>query len=216
MKNIKTTKLVALLACLCLVTACFVGGTLAKYTTSGTGASDTARVAKFGVTVTASTDNEFAKTYDKTDAEYEGTLSVESDTEVVAPGTNGTLADVTLSGTPEVAVRVTYDSVADFGDNWVANGTYYCPIEITVEGTTLKGNDFTKIEDFEKAIDDAIETLAKDYDANTNLSTVGNDAPSVSWNWEFEGNDNDKDTVLGDAANATISLTLTTTVTQID
>ena len=47
-----TLKLAGILLALVLVTSCFVGGTFAKYVTEGTG-SDSARVAKFGVTVTA-------------------------------------------------------------------------------------------------------------------------------------------------------------------
>lgn len=61
-----TLKLAGILLALVLVTSCFVGGTFAKYVTTGTG-SDSARVAKFGVTVTAN-GTMFAKEYD-TDTE---------------------------------------------------------------------------------------------------------------------------------------------------
>lgn len=51
-KTGKTMRVAGLLLALVLVTSCFVGGTFAKYVTSGTG-TDSARVAKFGVEITA-------------------------------------------------------------------------------------------------------------------------------------------------------------------
>ncbi len=214
MKNIKTTKMVALLACLCLVTACFVGGTLAKYTTNGTG-SDSARVAKFGVVVTATSDSMFATEYNDEDADYTG-LSVKSDTTdmLVAPGTEGTLTEVTLSGTPEVAVRVTNDADLTL-TGWDASG-YYCPIVITVGTTAIDGDTFTSAAEFETAVEEAIEAYAEDYEPGTDLSGKTDACPVVSWAWAFEGNDDEKDTVLGNAGAAEIALDITTTVTQIN
>ena len=55
MKNSKLFKAAGTLMALTLITTCFVGGTFAKYTTTG-GGNDSARVAKFGVTISASTD----------------------------------------------------------------------------------------------------------------------------------------------------------------
>lgn len=53
-----------LLLALVLVTSCFVGSTFAKYVTSGD-AGDNARVAKWGVSITAhATGDVFAKEYD--------------------------------------------------------------------------------------------------------------------------------------------------------
>lgn len=213
MKNIKTTKMVALLACLCLVTACFVGGTLAKYTTNGTG-SDSARVAKFGVVVTATSDSMFATEYNDEDADYAG-LSVKSDTTdmLVAPGTEGTLTEVALSGTPEVAVRVTNDADLTL-TGWEVNGAEYCPIVITVGTTEYKMTG--TIAEFEAAVEEAIEEYTADYAPGTDLSAETGACPTVSWAWAFEGNDDAKDTALGDAGAAKIALDITTTVTQID
>ena len=47
-----TLRAAVLMLALVLITSCFVGGTFAKYVTGGSG-TDSARVAKFGVTVTA-------------------------------------------------------------------------------------------------------------------------------------------------------------------
>ena len=213
MKNIKTTKMVALLACLCLVTACFVGGTLAKYTTNGTG-SDSARVAKFGVVVAATSDSMFATEYNDEDADYAG-LSVKSDTTdmLVAPGTEGTLTEVALSGTPEVAVRVTNDADLTL-TGWEVNGAEYCPIVITVGTTEYKMTG--TIAEFEAAVEGAIEAYTADYAPGTDLSGETDACPVVSWAWAFEGNDDAKDTALGNAGAAKIALDITTTVTQID
>lgn len=52
-----TLRAAGLLFALVLITSCFVGGTFAKYVTSKS-ASDSARVAKFGVVIEAQ-DNRF-------------------------------------------------------------------------------------------------------------------------------------------------------------
>ena len=67
-----------------------------------------------------------------------------------------------------------------------------------------------------------INGWTKSYDPGTNLSTVDADSVSVSWEWPFSTSpENDaKDTWLGNQAAAdnpaTVTLTITTTVTQID
>ena len=102
MNTNNSRKSIALLVGLCLVTSCFVGSTLAKYTTKVTG-SDTAKVAKFGVVLTANS-NLF-------EAEYAGndTVSVKSDddADIIAPGTEGDAVLFTIDGAPEVDVMVT-------------------------------------------------------------------------------------------------------------
>ena len=219
MKRINPTKLMALLASLCLITSSFVGSTLAKYTTSDIG-KDTARVAKFGVVVSATDDTMFSKTYEDEDANYTG-LSVSSSETVVAPGTAGTLTKLSITGTPEVAVRVT--NAADLElTNWDASG-YYCPIVITVGTTAFNGMDYASADEFETAVEAAIAAYKEDYAPGTDLSTKTNALPVVSWAWAFEGgtgtnhNQSDaNDTVLGNAGTAKINLDITTTVTQIN
>ena len=96
-----TLRAAVLMLALVLITSCFVGGTFAKYVTSGSG-TDSARVAKFGVTVTANGDV-FAKEYDTNDQTVVGTIakSVISTDKVVAPGTtsNGDFVAATITGT---------------------------------------------------------------------------------------------------------------------
>ncbi len=59
MKKNKMLRMASALLVLTLLTTCIIGGTFAKYTTSGT-ATDTARVAKWGVKVEC-TGNAFEK-----------------------------------------------------------------------------------------------------------------------------------------------------------
>lgn len=224
MKKNWTLKTGGILLALTLITSCFVGGTFAKYVTSGEG-KDTARVAKFGVTVTA-TGNAFAREYATTDTTAttvtKSVASSDSDN-VVAPGTSGQMGAVTVAGKPEVAVRVSQKAEFELGDNWkLADDSYYCPLVITVGAEQIKGVDYESADAFETAVESKIADYTEDYDAGTDLSKKSDDFLSVSWEWPFSGAaDNDvKDTYLGgQAANGTeamVSLTVTTTVTQMD
>lgn len=215
---------------LALGTSCFMSGTLAKYVTSASG-SDSARVAKFGVAVTAN-GTAFAETYEADDVinvTANSEFSVISAEKVIAPGTEGDMASMTLTGTPEVAVRVTYAAEEFDLSGWTTNGTdYYCPLVITVGDTDLNGADYASEAAFEAAVKNAVAGYSKDYAAGTDLATVGADSLAISWAWPFStGADNDlKDTALGDRAAADttanaentgkITLEVTTTVTQID
>ena len=228
-----TLKLAGILLALVLVTSCFVGGTFAKYVTTGTG-SDSARVAKFGVTVTAN-GTMFAKEYD-TDTENvkkliaRSVISSNDKEKVVAPGTSGKMVSMTLAGTPEVAVNVRYKATVKL-DNWVykagenAAEEFYCPITIKVDKESYCGLDYDNADLFKSAVENAINKSSANYKPNTNLKDAK--APSVSWAWTFvnagehkKEQDDVKDTYLGDQAAkgkaATISLEVVTTVTQID
>ena len=207
-----------------LLSTCAISNTFAKYVSTGS-SENSARVAKWGVTVTGTSDM-FANEYTKDDNSFTlATNTVVSTEDVVAPGTGGTMTNFTITGTPEVAVRVNFEGNLDLGDKWIykdgVNDSYYCPIEITVGDTTFKGTSYASASEFEKAVNDKIATFSNDYEANKDLSTIGADAPSISWAWAFEDNDDVKDTYLGDQATtegnaATISLNVTATVTQID
>ena len=229
-----TLKLAGILLALVLVTSCFVGGTFAKYVTTGTG-SDSARVAKFGVTVTAN-GTMFAKEYD-TDTENVKRLIAKSvisdatdDKNLVAPGTKGDMVKMTIEGKPEVAVNVKYTATVTLS-NWLykdreeSAGEYYCPITIKVDNESFCGLDYDSDELFKSAVETAINKSSANYEPNTDLKNAK--APSVSWAWTFENvgvhekaQDDVKDTYLGDQAAkgnaATIALEVVTTVTQID
>ncbi len=235
-------RVAGLLLALVLVTSCFVGGTFAKYVTYG-GGQEHARVAKFGVKVDAAGDV-FAKEYDAKDPtvqDYNGqviaksVISSDGDTKLVAPGTAKSDAlTVSVTGTPEVAVKVEYVAHVTFNesltepDNWKdKDGHYYCPLVITVNGTPYNGLDYESATDFENAVEGAINGLTKNYPANTDLSQSGSKGVAISWEWPFEGasgakgsQSDEKDTYLGnqaaDGKAATVGIVVATTVTQID
>ena len=231
-----TLRAAVLMLALVLITSCFVGGTFAKYVTSGSG-TDSARVAKFGVTVTAN-GTMFAKEYATDDQTVVGTIakSVISTDKVVAPGTesNGDFVAATVTGTPEVAVRVSYklDTATLQLENWKdGDGKFYCPLVFKVKtpdgNTVISGMEFQTAEAMKAALVNAVAAYTKDYAPGTDLSGKAADTLAISWEWPFEtGTDADKpannirDTFLGDEAAAgraaTVSLTLATTVTQID
>lgn len=236
-------RVAGLLLALVLVTSCFVGGTFAKYVTSG-GGSDTARVAKFGVVVTGSGDEAvFATKYAEganTPISTTGTVSVAAGNNkdhVVAPGTKSAdegILMTTVTGTPEVKVKVEYGAAVSLSGNWQSDdaGTFYCPLIIKVGTTEIKGRDFTSAADFVAKVQEAITALGGTYPAGTNLDNITDLQTKISWEWPFEvmGADGKvdhtidvKDTYLGNlAATATgtdvpkVSIHMSTTVTQID
>lgn len=227
MKKNKILRLASVMLMLCLITTCAISGTFAKYTTSGT-ASDTARVAKWGVVLEVSgNDKAFATAYEDDVANASGT-EVKASTKVVAPGTEGVLATYKFTGTPEVAFTLT--AVVDFelGDGWTASG-YYCPLEVKIGSTVIKGTTYANVTEFEEAVEDAIATLifgeavddttdgtyAKDYVVGDTVPQVGT-ATNIEWKWAYTGNDDGKDTLLGDAGSATVTFSLNVSATQID
>ena len=233
MKNNRIMKAAGALLVLVLVTSCFVGSTFAKYTTTGRG-DDTARVAKFGVKIEAN-GSTFAKEYDTDDQSVVGTIAQSvvssNDDKLVAPGTEGSMVSMTITGKPEVAVNVQYAATLTLNDKWKdAQGNFYCPLQIKVNTGTGNevycGLDYNSATLFAQAVQDAISNANAKYEANTDLSTTAV-KPSVSWAWAYEGagahtvaQTDEKDTYLGDQAAAgnaaSIQLTVQTTVTQID
>jgi hypothetical protein len=221
MKKNKMMRIASVLLVAVLMSTCAISGTFAKYVTSAN-SSDSARVAKFGVVITAN-GNIFA-------ANYNDTVKAEGGTpDVVAPGTSGNLASMTLSGKPEVSVEVTYTGTVQLTGWTNSNGKFYCPVKVNVAGTNLCGLDYTTSADFITAIQDNIASYSKTYAPNTILSDVDADSLEISWEWAYEDattylngaqqNDTD-DTFLGDQAAAgnasTILISLVTTVTQVD
>ena len=238
-KKNRTLRAAVLMLALVLITSCFVGGTFAKYVTSGE-AGDNARVAKWGVSITAhGTGDVFAKEYDAIDGQ-DNTVIAGGEYKVIAPGTKkDNAALVTLSGKPEVSVQVTYNAEHfSLTGNWISdeNNTFYCPLIIKVTGKvgdavkteTINCVEKTSAAEVETAVKNAVAACSATYGPNTDLSTVAGDGLKISWEWPFEGTANQgqtdaKDTYLGNqAATATgldipaIHVPVTATVTQID
>ena len=185
----------------------FVSSTFAKYTTSGT-AEDTARVAKWGVTITASGDS--TAVLDTKDDATE--VEIISNTgELLAPGTKGQLGSIALSGDPEVAVKVSYVATVTL-TGWDASG-YYCPLVVKVNGTPVDTSSVTTADQYAAAIKAAIEACGNNYTANEDITA---EACLITWEWAFEG-ENEKDTALGNLAVAPkIDVRVDVTVEQID
>lgn len=230
-------RVAGLLLALVLVTSCFVGGTFAKYVTSGRG-DDSARVAKFGVKITANGAT-FAREYATDDKSVSGTIAnsvVSSDSKLVAPGTKGNMVSMTLTGTPEVAVRVQYAATLTLNDKWKdADDKFYCPLQFRIPrydtefqqwvSDVVDGTQFNDAEALRREVENRIDAFSATYEAGTPLNSLtaeDHKVPSVSWEWPFHHDDASdiKDTYLGDQAAdgkaAEIQLTVVTTVTQID
>ncbi len=112
MKKNTMMRIASVLLVVVLLTTSVISGTFAKYVTSDKG-SDFARVAKWGVKVEAESFGMFEADYktDDTSATFSGDYSVSSAgtvdrDDVLAPGTEGSFADIKITGTPEVAVDV--------------------------------------------------------------------------------------------------------------
>lgn len=240
-----TLRAAGLLFALVLITSCFVGGTFAKYVTTG-GGHESARVAKFGVTMSVATDKAFKQNYTKDDTTVPDSAQINYSVEssgpenLVAPGTKGSnFVVLSIKGTPEVAVNVKI--AAEGHDVFLKAGEY---LDLT---TAADSDEFTLATDYypitytltkngaeapvvKGKLNDIIEYLNKlsgNYKAKTDLtSTIGE--YKLSWEWKFEGGNDKADTLLGaiTAGGMTppafgtygtgVLLTLTATVTQID
>lgn len=207
MKNKNLLKASGVLLVLTLISSCFVGGTFAKYVTKGEG-SDTARVAKWGVDANVE-DDIFGIRYNSPDGSH---ITVESATEVVAPGTNGTFKGVELTGTPEVAYRVTLDADLDLGDptQWMVPAKegdssateFYCPIIIEGNGIKRCGLNYSSASEFEAAVEELIEsryssgkenefggTTPNAFAPGTSLDTLALLNIDYDWYWPFDDSD---------------------------
>lgn len=197
-----------------------MGGTFAKYVTTG-GGHESARVAKFGVTMSVANDKAFKQTYDTDNASISGTISksVEysgnGDENLVAPGTKGSEPVVlSIKGTPEVAVNVKI--AAEGHDVFLKAGEYlnlttaadgdkfnlatdYYPITYTLTKNGAAAPVVTgKLDD----IIDYLNGLSKDYPANTDLTSAIGEL-TLSWEWKFDdtiANKDQADTLLGTLA----------------
>ncbi len=243
MKKNKMMRAASALLVAVLLSTCAVSGTYAKYVTTATG-SDTARVAKWGVEISGMADGLFAKTYAK-DSGTNIANTVSAQEEVVAPGTkNDTGVTFSLTGTPEVAVKI---EIAVKGSNSdtikdvvLPAGTYtdwtqapytkqfdlnkaYNPVVFTLKdgNDTLKSGTLAEIETF-------LEGKSGEYAPGTDLSKIlggTSGTYTLTWNWEFGGNEK-ADTLLGnlasgqqtaiDGASTSIDFGITITATQID
>lgn len=193
-----------------------VSSTFAKYTSNGV-ATDTARVAKWGVVVTAETFADDQLEADLTTTETE--ISAGGTADLLAPGTGIHFASVAIEGTPEVAVRVTYAAELTLTNWTLTDGTTeYCPLIFVINGAhhSMEGHSLSTVSAYEAKIEELIAAYSKEYAANTDLGTKSAEELTVSCYWAFDGDDA-KDTQLAETTTVpSVSLTITCTVTQID
>ena len=213
-RNKNIVCLVLILLMLTLVTSCIVGKSFAKYAT-GEKITGKARVANFGITFEVGEGTIFANKYRGLNDDEQYIVYVESeDNKLVAPGTSGKVPSMTISGNPEVAVKIEYDIILELQGWKLDSGSFYCPIIFTIGETQIKGTSYESSDQLQNALKEAIKKCQKEYQPNTALNT--HESPTITWEWPFEGDDA-KDTELGKKAlNNTINLTIATNVTQIN
>jgi hypothetical protein len=240
MKKNVMMRLASFLLVAVLISTSAISGTYAKYTTADT-AGDSARVAKFGVVVDVD-GTMFAEIYDDeahgNDAVIAASdyVTVSSDgtgsyKKLVAPGTKGDMAAITITGTPEVDVAVTYTADVTISGWAVTGDDFYCPLVFTISGNagdcTVNGLDFASAAALVTELETVVADYSKTYDTGTDLSTKAAENLAISWEWPYESYEggvicDEKDTALGDAAAAnvanasTIAIDITCTVTQVD
>lgn len=212
-----------------LLTTCAISGTFAKYVTSDS-ATDSARVAKFGVTVEVDGDDAFATSYKTENSTYKETMtySVVADANVVAPGT--AMKDAltfTIAGTPEVAVEVAF-AVTDIKDVKLPAGTYldwtkadYDADDVNYDADTDAIEKFALANDYHPIVwtltvsDEGennviktgtlteIETAINAYieaKPNYEAGTKLDETYTLSWAWAFDQGQDAADTYLGNVA----------------
>jgi len=211
-----------------LISTSAISGTYAKYVTADS-VNDSARVAKFGVVVTAD-GSLLADTYKDAPETTAAAITVDSDNgdKVVAPGTNNgdNTFKFSITGTPEVDVEVKVEvsddtddvflkaanglpdmTTGDVNDTFDLSADYY-PVKYTLtkQGAAVVTNGtLAQLVTALEAISDT------EVDANTNLGTEFGEYV-ITWKWDFNGNDQ-ADTLLGDLAAGT-TLTPAKTLTN--
>lgn len=188
MKKNRTLKLASGLLILCLITTCAISTTLAKYTTGGS-AADTARVAKWGVEVSAS-GTMFGTAYQDTivkDGDANATVQSNFNSSfvpnVVAPGTkNETGIQIKIFGQPEVEFNLSAEVTQAAQDIYLNAGTYgamvvaYGVNEATDFGArdlyTFAADKYTKAIEYE---------AGKTYYELKDVVTLANTYYPISW-----------------------------------
>ena len=228
MKKNRMMRLASVLLVCVLLTTSVISGTFAKYVTSADG-EDSARVAKWGVTVGVTGSKLFENQYENTP----NGVSVNSldEKDVVAPGTSSdesTAMTFEVKGQPEVKVNIDF-KLENVEDVFLSAGTYTDYTKVTSydeDGDPVYG-EFTLASKYEPvkftlkrngaAITEctnvtlaAIETYlegassTKTVAPETDLAGAFGDY-TLTWVWDFNGNDA-ADTLLGNLAAGTATV----------
>ena len=239
MKKNTMMRIASFLLIAVLLSTSAISGTYAKYVTQGSG-TDSARVAKWGVEISGIASDLFAETYAK-DSATDIANTVVANEKVVAPGTkNDEGVTFSLTGTPEVAVKIDFvltcdaDVVLPAGSytDWTQapyTDTFTLDDEYTPVVFTLKSGEYTVATGTLSDIKTALENKNAEYPAGTDLSQIFDASCTgtytLTWAWVYDGNDQ-ADTLLGNlaagnqdaiaGASTEIDFTISITATQID
>ena len=215
MKN-KMMRAASVLMVAVLLSTCAISGTFAKYVTSAT-SGDTARVAKWGITMSNNGADTFKDKYDTSEPYTVIGLNGSDPADVVAPGTSGGTT-YEVDGKPETAYQLTFAGILS-EEVFLGEGTYaypdpydasmgttiaaagYYPIKYTVAVTT--SGEFADstvtangtYNDLKTALD-KIDDMKINYAAGQECDLV----ITLTWAWAIDGQNNQADTILGDLA----------------
>ena len=228
----KKLGIAAVSAALILAVGATAGSTLAKYITTAEGTATQATVAKWGYTITANTSNMFGQYYGSsgtviTSDSNSIVAGANAGTNVVAPGTNGSMS-LTISGSAEVNAKLTID-MQEFSSIWLTksdDSSTYSPITWTVGSTAVTAPATNTDSAWAAAFATAIETalsgkitgsattsgteISVVIPANTQLTGLD---LSFGWAWAFSNGHDAEDTILGGWSTAPNSAyTATTTL----
>lgn len=194
----KKMSILAALVLAVVVTGYSVSGTYAKYTSTFTGSTASARVAKWAFEMKdtdgnyVDTDNSFTFDLFKTIKDSNGTAETDVYTGLIAPGTSGEF-DMYLKNASEVNAEYTVEYTVNKAG---------VPLEFSIDGTTWT--------------DDL-------SDVTTPVSIGMNGAEDhikIQWRWSYEQADvttgDTTDTALGAAGTATPEVTAKIVVTQVE
>jgi hypothetical protein len=195
MKKNAMLKIAAVLLVAVLLTTCAISSTFAKYVSDLGSHTETARVAKWGITVTTKindSDSLFSN-------DYEGMITSKDDDNVFAPGATDTYRlFVDMSGEAEVDTKVIFKGINGATDEFlkVTDNAKYLKWYMAESETALATAPETTV----SAINTAIKALNKDFAANTSVAATRE--IWIKWVWEFETDPNNdtNDTNLGKAA----------------
>lgn len=181
-----------------LLTTSVISGTFAKYVTTNSG-TDSAKVAKFGVTINVADDmGLFKTTYTKDDQSATSANTVVSATtdRKIAPGTKGSM-QFSIEGTPEVATQLTV-AVDNATAVHLKDGTYElkagkfaekdCSVKTTADYEPIKwyvGTEaITAATTYDKTlaqVKEYLEKLSGEKEAKTELKATY----YIGWKWDF-------------------------------
>lgn len=198
----KKARLIALLMTLCMATACFLSGTVAKYTSTSTG-TGTYDIAKWAFTVNGeniTTSNTFTinlgETFDNDNDTPPDAADAEVKEDMIAPGTKGSFP-ISLTNASEV--DATYGIVFDLS---VADIPFIFSVSEDGGAFELVGN--------LAALNARYASVEIEQNETVNLV--------IKWTWAYSAGNDTIDTNIGIAAvtNNDLNITATVTATQAE